>query len=81
MVLLARVLPLAGALAPAQVLGPVPVLLLEPAAVPGPVPVPVLVQEPGLVTVPLLDRPPGGVPPSLVAALAPLPETAQEVAP
>ena len=64
-------------------LGPVPVLLLEPAAVLGPVPVPVLVQEPelGLVTVPLLDRPPGGVPPSLVAALALLPETAQEAVP
>ena len=62
----------------AAALVPVPVLLLEPAAVLGPVPV--LVQELGLglVTVPLLDRPPGGVPPSLVAALAPLPETAQE---
>ena len=74
MVLLARAPP------PAAALVPVPVLLLEPAAVPGPVPVPVLVQEPelGLVTVPLLDRPPGGVPPFLVAALAPLPETAQE---
>jgi len=71
LVLLARVLP------PAAALGPVPVLIQEPAAVPG------LVQEPelGLVTVPLLDRPPGGVPPSLVAALAPLPETAQEAAP
>jgi len=73
LVLLARAPP------PAAALGPVPVLalLLEPAAVPG------LVQEPelGLVTVPLLDRPPGGVRPSLVAALAPLPETAQEAAP
>jgi len=51
-----------------------------PAAVPAVVPVPVLVQELGLVAVPVppLDRTPGGVPPSLVAALAPLPETAQE---
>ena len=63
------------AVVPVRVLG----LLLEPAAVLAPV----LVQELGLVAVPAppLDRTPGGVPPSLVAALAPLPETAQEVAP
>ena len=60
------------AVVPVRVLG----LLLEPAAVLAPV----LVQELGLVAVPAppLDRTPGGVPPSLVAALAPLPETAQE---
>ena len=54
------------------VLAPALRLLLESAAV--------LVQELGLVAMPAppLDRTPGGVPPSLVAALAPLPETAQE---
>ena len=58
MVLLARVLPLAGALAPAQVLGRELVLAQEP------------------VPASLRDRRLGGAPPSPVAALAPLPETA-----
>ena len=68
MVLLARVLPLAGALAPAQVLGRELVLAQEPVL--GPAEAPVL----GLVS-PLHQRL-GGAPPFPVAALAPLPETA-----
>ena len=64
MVLLVRVPPPAVALAldPVQVLGPVPGSVLAQKPVPGPP----------------LDRRLGGEPPSLAAALAPLPETAQE---
>ena len=73
MVLLAWVPPPAVALAPApvQVLGPVPGSVLGPTQV--------LAQEP--VPGPPLDRRLGGAPPSPAAALAPLPETAQEAAP
>ena len=72
MVLLVRVPPpavvlhLAVAPAPVQVLGPVPGSVLGPAQV--------LAQKP--VPGPPLDRRLGGEPPSLAAALAPLPETA-----
>jgi len=64
MVLLARVPPLAVVLVPALV------------QVPGPTQV--LAQEP--VPTSLRDRRLGGAPPSPVAALAPLPETALEAA-
>ena len=68
MVLLARVPP------PPVVLAPVPVQVLGP--VPGSVlgPTQVLAQE--LVPTSLRDRRLGGAPPSPVAALVPLPETA-----
>jgi len=70
MVLLAWVPPPAVALAPdpVQVLGPVPGSVLGPAQV--------LAQE--LVPASLRDRRLGGAPPSPVAALVPLPETALE---
>jgi len=74
MVLLARVPPLA--VVPHPAVAPAPVQVLNP--VPGSVlgPTQVLAQE--LVPTSLRDRRLGGAPPSPVAALAPLPETALE---
>ena len=76
MVLLARVLPLAGALAPAQVLGRELVLAQEPVLGPAEALAQVPVQAPVLGLVSPLHQRLGGAPPSPVAALAPLPETA-----
>lgn len=72
MVLLARVLPPAEALPQAAVQGPVPGSAQALALAQEPVQLPVL----GLAS-PLHQRL-GGAPPSPVAALAPLPEKAQE---